>query len=116
MHHTALCYSKSTYTTPLASNISNSNVSAAPPSTSLTQPATSKQIVMPTPTNVTSVDTTAPVRLRPSVTPTAKVILSRNNSKVTTTVFLDSGSRRSFISPKLIEKMQLPMVGKFPFV
>ena len=126
MHHTALCFGNtSNNSSKVPSNTSNnnsnvnsntnkSNTSAAPPSTSLTQPAASKPTVTHTPTNVTSINTASPVSLPPSATPTAKVILSRNDRKISTRVFLDSGSQRSFISPQLVEQLQLPVVARIP--
>ena len=126
MHHTALCFgntSNNSSNVPsntsnnngnVTSNTNKSNASAAPPSTSLTQPAASKPTVTHTPTNVTSINTASPVSLPPSATPTAKVILSRNDRKISTRVFLDSGSQRSFISPKLVEQLQLPVVARIP--
>ena len=133
MYHTALCYSKTAQSVhPSSNNSSNvpsntcnnnsnvtsntnkSNVSAAPPATSLAQPAASKPTVTHAPTNVTSINTASPVSLPPSATPTAKVILNRNDRKISTRVFLDSGSQRSFISPKLVEQLQLPVVARIP--
>ena len=126
MHHTALCFGNasnnsgnipsntSNNNSNVTSNTNKSNASAAPPSTSSTQPAASKPTVTHTPTNVTSISTASPVYLPPSATPTAKVILSRNDRKISTRVFLDSGSQRSFISPKLVEQLQLPVVASIP--
>ena len=97
MHHTALCYGNtsnnssnvpSNNNSNVTSNTNKSNASAATPSTSLTQPAASKPTVTHTPTNVTSINTASPVSLPPSATPTAKVILSRNDRKISTRVFL----------------------------
>ena len=97
------------------SNTHKSHASTAPPSTSLNQPAASKPTVTHTPTNVTSINTASPVSLPSSATPTAKVILSRNDRNISTRVFLDSGkSQRSFISPKLVEQLQLPVVARIP--
>ena len=126
MHHTALCFGNtsnnssnvpsntSNNNSNVTSNTNKSNARAAPPSTSLTQPAASKPTVTHIPTNVTSINTASPVSLPPSATPTAKVILSRNDRKISTRVFLDSGSQRSFISPKLVEQLQLPVVARIP--
>ena len=62
MHHTALCFGNYSSNVPsntsnnnsnVTSNTNKSNASAAPLSTSLTQPAASKPAVTHTPTNVT---------------------------------------------------------------
>ena len=37
-----------------------------------------------------------------------------NDRKISTRVFLDSGSQKSFISPKLVEQLQLPVVARIP--
>ena len=72
MHHTALCYSNtsnnssnvpsntSNNNSNVTSNTDKSNASAAPLSTSLTQPAASKPTVTHAPTNVTSINTAVP--------------------------------------------------------
>ena len=118
MHHTSLCYDKPPppvhHTSNTTSNANNSNTSVAPPATTLTKPVVNKPVATPTTTNVTTINTASSVSLRPSATPTAKVILSRCDNQIATRIFIDSGSQRSFISPKLVQQLQLPVVAKIP--
>ena len=121
LHHTSLCHSTSppsvhptSNTSNATSNANNNQPNVAPPATTLTQPAVSKPVVTPTTTKVTTINTASSASLRPSVTPTAKVTLSRCDNKIDTRVLLDSGSQRSFISPKLVKQLQLPVIARIP--
>ena len=85
---------------------SNTNKQHAPSSSSSSSPPSNATSAHVTNINVSN--------FPHNVLPTATLSVSYCNARTKTRAFLDTGSQRSFVSPELVHKLNLPVIEQIP--